>query len=98
MLHSGLRSGLSFLLAAAALGGMSSSTTQATSSMNAFGASMAPAEPFSPRGRSRSRWPGRAGDKDVNGVVMGLPGSKLARKAAKGTVGLYSGRKGNYCG
>lgn len=31
---------------------------------------------------------------DRNNVRKGLPGSKLARKAGKGAVGLYSGRKG----
>lgn len=33
---------------------------------------------------------------DSNNVRKGLPGSKLARKAAKGSVGLYSGRKGSF--
>lgn len=33
---------------------------------------------------------------DSNNVRKGLPGSKLARKAAKGAVGLYSGRKGTF--
>lgn len=97
MLHSGLRSSLSFLLAAAALGGLSGATGSATSPTGLFGAQMAShPEPYQPRARGRSRWPGRPGDKDSNGVVIGFPGSKLARKAAKGCVGLYSGRKGSY--
>ena len=31
---------------------------------------------------------------DSNGITIGKPGSKLARKAAKGAIGLYSGRRG----
>ena len=31
---------------------------------------------------------------DSNGIIIGRSGSKLARKAAKGAVGFYSGRRG----
>lgn len=43
--------------------------------------------------RTAKAW-NRNPERDSNGVLMGVPGSKLARKAAKGSVGLYGGRRG----
>lgn len=37
---------------------------------------------------------GKGRDRDANGMLKGRPGSKLARKAAKGSLGLYGGRRG----
>lgn len=47
-----------------------------------------------PHGQVRNPWKGQSRDRDANGILKGRPGSKLARKAAKGSLGLYGGRRG----
>jgi hypothetical protein len=82
-----MRSSIARLAAIAALG--------AISPLQSLGGVLSPREELPSRAviRSSNRRSQRR-DRDMNGVLIGLPGSKLARKAAKGSVGLYGGRRG----
>ena len=82
MLNARIGAGMARLLAAAALSGF-----------GGFGQNAAVSDRVPPRKilyapRANTR------DRDANGMLKGRPGSKLARKAAKGSLGLYGGRRG----
>lgn len=88
MLNARIGAGMARLLAAAALSGFGGFGQGAVVSDQAV----------RPRSMNNSNarhvGAGKGRDRDVNGIRKGRPGSKLARKAAKGSLGLYGGRRG----
>lgn len=85
MLNARIGAGMARLLAAAAMSGFGSFGTASPVSERV-------ARPSHPRNKHVGAGKGR--DRDANGILKGRPGSKLARKAAKGSLGLYAGRRG----
>lgn len=91
MLNSRISGGMARLLAAAAMSGLGSfGIASPTSDVVRRGIA------YEPHGQVRNPYlgAGKGRDRDANGMLKGRPGSKLARKAAKGSLGLYGGRRG----
>lgn len=79
----------------AAMLGLAASASGAATAFGSFGLAMSSGRGPTPKRRvSGASYNGADRTRDRNGVIKGMPGSKLARKAAKGSVGLYSGRRG----
>lgn len=83
MLNARIGAGMARLLAAAAISGFGS-----------FGQGAAVSDRVPPRNILHAPRRSYPRDRDANGMLKGRPGSKLARKAAKGSLGLYGGRRG----